>query len=305
MNQKKKKTLVCLAGILILLLFVYAGIIFFQDHQEKGRKKETEAQKIYVTDLKGISDIQYDVGNGLIHLTKEDNVWYNGEDHDFPLAQSYPKQMEDTLEKLQAERKLEDGDTLEDYGLQDPVYTVTLTDTDGKKTTLYFGNTTGDSYYLTLNEKTEIYTVKNTVITDLAYTMEEMAQLDVFPAIGSGNLKKVTVLQNGKTTVYDSEKEEDETAIEAIAGGLGAVILTDVAEYSAEQEDLAQYGLDEKSRIEETVVYTQDTTEKELTVYLGKEDGNGARYLMLSDSKIVYRVESEKCRNMLNQNTES
>lgn len=305
MNQKKKKTLVCLAGILILLLFVYAGIIFFQDHQEKGRKKETEAQKIYVTDLKGISDIQYDVGNGRIHLTKEDDVWYDGEDPDFPLAQSYPKQMEDTLEKLQAERKLEEGDTLEEYGLQDPVYTVNLTDTDGKKTTLYFGNTTGDSYYVTLDEKTEIYTVKNTVITDLSYIMEEMAQLDVFPAIGSGNLKKVTILQNGKTTVYDSEKEEDETAIAAIAGGLGAVTLTDVAEYSAAQEDLARYGLDEKSRIMETVVYTQDTTEKELTVYLGKEDGNGARYLMLSDSKIVYRVESEKCRNMLNQNTES
>lgn len=305
MNQKKKKTLVCLAGILILLLFVYAGIIVFQDHQEQERKKETEAQKIYVTDLKGISDIQYDVGSGLIHLTKEDNVWYDGEDPDFPLAQSYPKQMEDTLEKLQAERKLEDGDTLEDYGLQDPVYTVNLTDTDGKKTTLYFGNTTGDSYYVTLDEKTEIYTVKNTVVTDLSYTMEEMAQLDAFPAIGSGNLKKVTILQNGKTTVYDSEKEEDETAIAAIAGGLGAVTLTDVAEYSAVQEDLAQYGLDEKSRITETVVYTRDTTEKELTVYLGKEDGNGARYLMLSDSKIVYRVESEKCRNMLNQNTES
>lgn len=39
MNQKKKKTLVCLAGILILLLFVYAGIIVFQDHQEQERKK--------------------------------------------------------------------------------------------------------------------------------------------------------------------------------------------------------------------------------------------------------------------------
>lgn len=305
MNQKKKKTLVCLAGILILLLFVYAGIIVFQDHQEQERKKEAEAQKIYITDLKGISDIQYDVGNGRIHLTKEDDVWYDGEDPDFPLAQSYPKQMEDTLRKLQAERKLEEGDTLEDYGLQDPVYTVNLTDTDGKKTTLYFGNTTGDSYYVTLDEKTEIYTVKNTVITDLSYTMEEMAQLDVFPSIGSGNLKKVTILQNGKTTVYDSEKEEDETAIAVIAGGLGAVTLTDVAEYSAAQEDLARYGLDEKNRITETVVYTQDTTEKELTVYLGKEDGNGARYLMLSDSKIVYRVESEKCRNMLNQNTES
>ncbi|MFR5043346.1 MAG: DUF4340 domain-containing protein [Mediterraneibacter gnavus] len=45
--------------------------------------------------------------------------------------------------------------------------------------------------------------------------------------------------------------------------------------------------------------------EKTVTLYFGKEDGNGNRYVMLSDSKIVYLVENEKCKNMLNQDTES
>lgn len=79
----------------------------FPESSGTGTKKEAEAQKIYVTDLKGISDIQYDV-KWSDPSDKEDNVWYDGEDPDFPLAQSYPKQMEDTLEKLQAERKLEE-----------------------------------------------------------------------------------------------------------------------------------------------------------------------------------------------------
>ena len=31
------------------------------------------------------------------------------------------------------------------------------------------------------------------VIEDLQYSMEDMAQLDTFPTIGSGNLKKVVI----------------------------------------------------------------------------------------------------------------
>ena len=66
-----------------------------------------------------------------------------------------------------------------------------------------------------------------------------------------------------------------------------------------------KYGLDEQSRTTETVTYTNNKKEKTVTLYFGKEDGNGNRYVMLSDSKIVYLVEKEKCKNMLNQDTES
>ena len=69
--------------------------------------------------------------------------------------------------------------------------------------------------------------------------------------------------------------------------------------------DLSKYGLDEQSRTTETVTYTNNKKEKTVTLYFGKEDGNGNRYVMLSDSKIVYLVENEKCKNMLNQDTES
>ena len=154
-------------------------------NQEKSKQKEEEAKKIYVTDLGKLSEIQFDVGNGEIQLVKEDGTWYDKNDKDFPLAQSYPKKMEKTFRKLEADRKLEDGDSLEAYGLEDPAYTVVLTDQDGNETTLYFGNVTGDSYYLTLNEKKEIYTVSTGVIEDFQYSMEDMApvsytHLDVY-----------------------------------------------------------------------------------------------------------------------------
>ena len=164
--KKKRNPLLILLLVLAALLVVYAGVVVIGKNQEKSKQKEEEAKKIYVTDLGKLSEIQFDVGNGEIQLVKEDGTWYDKNDKDFPLAQSYPKKMEKAFRKLEADRKLEDGDSLEAYGLEDPAYTVVLTDQDGNETTLYFGNVTGDSYYLTLNEKKEIYTVSTGVIED-------------------------------------------------------------------------------------------------------------------------------------------
>ena len=81
------------------------------DRKESGKKQAEgrRGKKIYVTDLGKLSEIQFDVGNGEIQLVKEDGTWYDKDDKDFPLAQSYPEQMEKTLGKLEAERKLENG----------------------------------------------------------------------------------------------------------------------------------------------------------------------------------------------------
>ena len=132
--KKKRNPLLILLLVLAVLLVVYAGVVVIGKNQEKSKQKEEEAKKIYVTDLGKLSEIQFDVGNGEIQLVKEDGTWYDKNDKDFPLAQSYPKKMEKTFRKLEADRKLEDGDSLEAYGLEDPAYTVVLTDQDGNET---------------------------------------------------------------------------------------------------------------------------------------------------------------------------
>ncbi len=176
MDKKKRTPLILLIVILVLLVAAYFGMIVWNDSQEKKKEAEEDAGKIYVTDLSEMSKISFDVGNGEITLEKDGDTWYNALDKEFSLAQTYPEQMVKTFGKLEADRKLENGDSLEAYGLEDPVYTVVLTDADGTETTLYFGNVTGDDYYLTLNDKEEIYTVSTNVISDLQYTLEDMEQ---------------------------------------------------------------------------------------------------------------------------------
>lgn len=297
---KKTKKLLLLFGIFLLLLGILFGIQARNKRQEQKDAEEKEAAKIYVTDLKNVSEVRYNVGNGELGFAKQNDKWIFIEDSDFPLKQSVPEQIIDTFGKLEAQRELKDGDSLEAYGLKNPAYTVCLTTTDGAQTILQFGNAVDDSYYLTVEGTDRVYTVASGVLDELQYTMDELAQFDTYPEIGSGNLLKETITENGKTTTYDSEKEEDAENIAAVAGGLGAVKLDTAAEYSVSDEDLPKFGLDEKARITVEVTYKANDIEDAMTLYIGNTNGSDKRYVMINDSRIVYLISDEVCKNILN-----
>lgn len=301
-DMKKKKGLLLLLLLLAVLLAAYFGLRSFNGKQEEKGKAEEEASKAAVTqtDPEEITAITYDVGNGEMSFVREDGTWYVSDDKDFPLTQSYPEDMASDVGQITADRRLEDGDALSDYGLDEPVYTVEYTDSAGETTSVHFGNMTGDQYYVNVGDSDTVYTVDSTVIDSLNYTLADMAELDDYPSIGSGNLKKEVITEKGKTTTYDSEDEDQAEDIAAVAGGLGAVTLSEAADYSVEDKDLAAFGLDEDSRITVEATYTKDEEEQVLTLYIGGEDGDGNRYVMVNESRIVYLISNEICENILN-----
>ena len=299
---KKNKGLFILIGILVVLLAAYFGLQAWNKSQEEKAEQEDVAAVVHVTetDAEDIVSMHFDVGNGEMEFVKEDGTWYYTADRDFPLTQSYPEDMAAAMGSVTADRELEDGDDLADYGLEEPVYTLSYSDADGSTTELYFGNMTGDYYYVTVGDTGKVYTVASTVIDSFNYTLDDIARLDEYPSIGSGNLVKEVITQNGETTTYDSENEDQQEDVTAVAGGLGAVTLSEAADYSVADEDLAGYGLDEAARITVEATYTEDEEEKVLTLYIGNEDGNGNRYVMMNDSRIVYLISDEICNNILN-----
>lgn len=298
--DKRTKKLLLLIAIFLLLLLVLFGVRLLNKKQEEKQEEEAEAAKVYVTDLTDVSEVSYNVGNGDYTFAKQDDEWVYTEEEDFPLKQSVPEQIVDTFSRLEAERELKDGDELEAYGLDEPAYTVSLTTESGEQTVLDFGNAVGDSYYLTVKDSGLVYTVSASVLDELQYTKDEMAQFDTYPTIGSGNLVKETITENGVTTTYDSENEDDTENIAAVAGGLGAVTLDTAADYSVSDADLPKYGLDEDARITVKAYYKEDDVEEELILYIGKENGSEQRYVMMNNSRIVYLISNAVCDNILN-----
>ena len=297
--MKKKKGPLILTGVLVILLIVYFGLSSWNKKQDKKEEKET----VKVTDLdeSTITAIKYQVAAGEMSFEKEGDTWYYSEDKDFPLKQSKPAAIVKAAAQITADRKLEDGDSLDAYGLDDPNYSIEITEEDGTVTTVSFGDSTGTDYYVTVGDTGTVYTVASSVLDDFKTELSDFAQLDEYPSIGSGNLKKEVITENGTTTTYDSENEDQEEEIAAVAGGLGAVSLTTVADYSVEDADLAGYGLDEASRITVEATYTKNEDEQTMKMYIGSDDGNGNRYVMLDGSKIVYQISDEVCKNILNQ----
>lgn len=298
--KKKKKRLLCLLLVLPLLLIVLALMKNYNRSQEEKQEAEEEAAKVYAAEITDVRSVSYRTESGEYTFEKEEDVWVYKQDPDFPLDQTYPEQIISTFGKLEALRELKDGDDLEAYGLKDPAYTVKLTDAEGEETTLSIGNAVGEDYYLLNNTSEKIYTVGSSVTGTLQHTLEEMAQLDSYPNIGSGNLKKEVITRGDEVTVYDSENEDDAKNITAVAGGLGAVSLSSAADYSVEDKDLKGFGLDEASRITVEATYTKDDEEQVLTLYIGGEDGDGNRYVMMNDSRIVYLISVDVCDNILN-----
>ena len=297
--MKKYKSLIILLAVLVVLVVAY---VVTGQLKKKSAEKENEQKQIAVLDMSDITSIQYTNGTNTMSFIKEGGTWYSESDKEFPLQQSSLKTMAETFGTLSANRELTDGDTLADYGLEEPQYTITLKDADGEQQNIYIGNAAGEDYYMTVGDKEKIYTVDYSVVNAMNFDLDSMLQKETFPSIGADNIKKVTITKAGETTEYDADNSDQSDDITAIGGGLGAAYFVDCVDYSVQADELAQYGLDEAQRTTVTVVYTDsDDKEQTFTLYVGGRDESDAyNYVQMDGSKMVNTMTKETVNSILN-----
>ena len=314
MDIKKHRTLFLLGGIFIVLVLIYLAL---SSHQQGADESDAgEGSQIQVCDLGDLSSFQFtdqSTGTGM-SFVKEDGTWYVADDRDIPLAQTYIDAMENTYASLTATRQIDDPDSLSDYGLESPSYTVQATDTEGNTTTFSIGDAAKEDYYLTVDgAQSPVYTVSSSAVSVLQYDMDTLVKKDTMPSIGSSNLLTAEITENGQTTTYSSDDEEQSDTISTIAGGYGAMALTDLASYHATTEELTSFGLDEASRTTVKLTYQEssgssdsdsgddsgDSDSLTYTLYLGSDSGDGTRYVQVQDSDLVYLVSSDVLNNLL------
>lgn len=321
----KKKQFIILAAVAVSLLAVYLGVSIYSDWKAE-KEAEKEAAELQVTDIdsQDIVKLSYTDGEESFSFTKEDDdTWYYDGDDQLPLDQSTVTNALDSYSDLSGTRKLKKADVDEEYGLDSPAYTIAMEDSEGNVTEINIGDMTGDEYYITADGGETVYTVASTITSYMVFDVNSLVQYETFPTIYETIFDKIVVTQGGVTLLdYDAESEEEsedsendsdssedessdeESLTEIYAGEVGSIYFDDCVDYRADEDELAQYGLDGSSRKEVTVTY-EDTAEDEtatVTFHMGdvtEEDGSTYVYIRLADSNMVYKVNADDMENLL------
>ena len=303
MKKKKINNIIALLGVLIVLLLIFFGAQKWNAAKEATKKAEEEAAKIYAFEADEIEKISYSDGETKWSFEKTDGTWMYADDPEIALVQDTIMGMEGAFSKIEAVKEMEDPDNLADYGFEEPLYQLVITE-NGTDHTLLIGDSTGDNYYFMEEGTEKVYTVSSNLTSEMIWKLSSLAEKDTFPYVAQDDfVKMVVTLPNGTEHVYDSSDETQEETVADLANSFATTYFTDCADYHVTDETLVKYGLDEATRTKVTVTHQADDGECEEVIYIGKLDENSEYYYVQLDGSLrVNRVLKASVEAILSPN---
>lgn len=269
MAKKKQLKILCMA--LVLITGLYAVISVYGNRQEDNESSQIKVTNLTESEIIGIT---YKDRFESFSFEKTDDEWEYAKDENFPLNESYISDIVSQVCGITAQRELTGFDELSDYGLDDPAYTVTVTDSDGTTTEITYGDMTDSGYYyVTADGGKSIYVTGSSLPDSLSVNEAEFMQLETFPSVDSSNIVSLKIKEQGEV-VYECSDDEDET-LQEYAAELSYVALQDCVSYNASDSELAKYGLDENSRKTITVKYKNSGEKQTVTFYMSDAISSG------------------------------
>lgn len=309
--MKRGKRALILAGVLAVLVLVYAGV------QKSVSQPETVTEEsgtyaLTAHTAEELTGLQWTNGDGeeqeTLHFVKtgEEEQWQADGDETFPVEQDSVEKLAEALTVLEADRKLENVENPGDYGLAEPAFSLTAAWSDGTETVYAMGDETpfGNGYYLSLSgEEGTVYTVEDSLKSAFSGTLLSFAQKEELPAV-----ENVTRLTVGDTldmerTAETAEGEEeaslrwvwkatgeklDGDEAEALIDEAKDLSWTELKAVNADEKALSGYGLTEEQAVAITLYDGETAVWKLLT---GAAADEGGRYVRLPDSAMVYTAE--------------
>ena len=303
MKNKKINNIIALLGALLVLLLIFFGVQKWNAAKEETKKAEAEAAKIYAFEADEIEKMAYSDGETKWSFEKADGTWIYADDPEIALVQDTMIGMEEAFSEIEAVKEIEHPDSLGDYGFEEPLYQLVITE-NGTDHTLLIGDSTGDNYYFMEEGTEKVYTVSSNLTSEMIWKLSSLAEKDTFPYVAQDDfVKMVVTLPNGTEHVYDSSDETQEETVSDLAHSCATTFFTDCADYHVTDETLVKYGLDEASRTKVTVTHQGDAGEQEEVIYIGSLDENGEYYyVQLEGSQRVNRVLKASVDAMLSPN---
>lgn len=311
--MKKVRNLVIALAVLIVL-----GVVYFLAKQGLFEEKEEVEEAVSVTDMSAddIQEISFKLGEDTVKFTKTEDTWKLESDANFPVDNEKLGTVLDAVADLEAIRELTDAEDASEYGLDNPINTITVKDTDGEEFSLNIGDSasTGDIYVNSTAKEGTVYTVSSSFSSQFDKKVYDFAQSTDFPDILTDNIEKVTVENAGDTYVLyqedtedsdtpdtemvwmiqknsDTPADADSTKVGELKSQIAGLTYVDYVNYDC--ADMSQYGLAEPSA--KITVNYKDTEGEEQTavLYLGDTDENGNSYSYVEGTTEVHTIASE------------
>ena len=258
--MKKSTKLVSAVVVLAVLGGVYVGLNTYVTKEESTESSEEESKtEVYSVKTDDIKSLEFIIDKKDTVFEKKDDSWVKKDETAFPVNQTTLDSAASALEKVEADRVLENVDDLTEYGLDSPSNSVTVTTDDGTtKFNIGDENTSTNQYYIAKDdEDSTVYVVSSSTVTPFMNSLYDYAQGEDFPTIDSSTVKKVQVSQDEDSYILEensdgatwdvstdgSDKETaDTTAAGNVTSGLGSLAYDQFTDYNAEV--LSKYGLD-------------------------------------------------------------
>ncbi len=146
--------------VLFMLTFmVTTGVL----EEQKEKERLIKSTKL-CADMDEIESLVYTRGSRVRKMIKQDGDWVWEDDASYYIDQMEMKKKIEALLELTAVDKVEEIEDIVEYGVDDPSYSIALTDINQKTKTVSVGKTTGErQFYVKIDDQKEIYITDETI----------------------------------------------------------------------------------------------------------------------------------------------
>lgn len=294
--RNKTRALIILSAILLALiaLTVVSAIYNARETQKAAAEKEPPV-------LGRLSDpvyISYNCGgaDSVSVFILEDGLWYCQEERDLPLRQDHLNKTAELISELTAVRRLEITEDLFHYGLDQPTYTLTAKDSNGKTFSLLIGDKAPDGrYYVMEPGEDAVYTIEKDLPARLGDSLYALSETEAYDLLYESNMQSIEITGSDGAVVYvvketaadsaggkeyvwllctadglipaeDYSTGEDganaKTYIDAIIKAFERSFFFSCKDYDCTDAQLSNYGLINPMKV--TVVYSPEDEDNEL-----------------------------------------
>ena len=269
--MRRTKRIYILLAVLVVVCAAAFGVIKYEEQQEVIRNS---GEVVLTVDTDAVQSLSWDYESEALSFHKDD-IWYYDGDEAFPVDAEKVDELLSQFQEFVASFIIEEVTDYGQYGLDDPVCTITLATEDDQYEILLGDYSTMDSQrYVSIGDG-NVYLAQTDPLDAFGIGLSDMIDHDETPSFGqvtsiqfSGNADyQVVYTEEGNYSycsddVYFMQQGSrmlplDTSRVDSYLDTISGLGLTEYVTYHASEADLAAYGLD-TPELTVTVQYTQE-----------------------------------------------